>query len=279
MLVEAGCEIRSARIAEQTAQLVRQTVEEGFDRLIVAGGDGTLSQVTNALAPDFAGAELAVLPLGTGNDLARALGIPLDDLESAGRIALGGRARPIDVVRVHAASNEATYFLNVASGGFGGKVASDIQPGDKNRWGPFAYWLTAATELAALETYRVRAELDEITLELDLYGLGIANGRYVGGGFPIAPLAILDDGLLDVTTIPAIPTSELLLAGLNFTLGGKLSDGLVGSYRTKILTVHATPQMPFSVDGEPLRAIHGRFEVVSRALMIVPGQRPEALSR
>lgn len=249
----------------------REAVDAEFDRIIVAGGDGTLSQVVNGIAPEFPSIDIAVLPFGTGNDFARSIGIPLDNLDAAVEIALGGSIERVDVVRIK--NGVTSYCVNAASGGFGGKIASDVDRHDKARWGAFAYWMTAVSKLLELRQYRVSLQLDAESYEMDLYGLAIANGRYVGGGFPIAPNANISDGLLNVTAVPVLPTMELMAAGLNFTLGPHHDAHRVRTFRSRQVSVRAEPNIPFSIDGEPLTTVEATFEAVPRVLRIVTGKR------
>ncbi len=246
-------------------ELTRQALAQGYERVIAAGGDGTVSQVVNGLGPHFDRAELGIVPLGTGNDLARTLGIPLDDPEAALEIALANRVTAIDVMHVSGTSPE--YCVNAATGGIGAKVAADVEAHDKVRWGAFAYWLTAVTKLIEMPEYHVQLELDDLTHNLDVYGIVIANGIFVGGGFPIAPNASIQDGLLDVTIIPILPTLELLAAGLNFTFGRHYADR-VASFRSRRVHITTTPEMHFSVDGEPTRTLDTTFEALPSALRV-----------
>ncbi len=266
------CESHSTEGPGDAEKLARLAVQQGVQRIIVAGGDGTVSQVVDGISPDFAHVELAILPLGTGNDLARSLGIPLDDLDAAVELAISDRVTPIDIVRVSAGID--SYMVNAASAGFGGKVAADVNQFDKARWGPFAYWTTAVAELVDVPQFDVHLDMDGQHRHTPVYGLVVANGRFVGGGFPIAPDALLNDGLLDVTIIPALPTLELLAAGLNFMLHRQQGTDHVATYRARSVHVHTTPEMMFSIDGEPTERIDADFEILPKALNIVAAEQP-----
>ncbi len=254
---------------------IQQAMDAGCQRLIVAGGDGSISRIVNGLAPRFGEIELAILPIGTGNDLARSIGVLTDSLEAAWRIAIDGDALPLDVVRV--ANGSTSYFINAATGGFGGKVSTDVHARDKERWGSVAYWTTAFSKLAEVASYETRLEMDNETIALTLFSVAIANGRYVGGGFPIAPSALVNDGLLDITTIPVLPPLELLAAGVDFTLSRNQAAGGARTYRTRRARIHSEPGMPISLDGEPTRAIDASFEVLPRVLPVVCGPRALAV--
>ncbi len=277
--LDAGhrCELCATKHPDDIRRCSREAIDEGFDRLIVAGGDGTLNQVVNAIAPDFDAIEIAILPFGTGNDLARAVGILADDIDALCQPVFEAPAVPVDIGRI-ANGDHCSYFVNVANGGLGGRVAIDIAAEDKRRWGPMAYWLTSVTQLIDMQVFEVELHLDDERLSIDsAYGIAIANGRFVGGGFAIAPDAWLDDGLLDVTIVPALPSIELMAAGLEFTLGGEPDRQRIHSHRARRIRVRSTPDLPFSVDGEATRHIDARFEVVPAALRLVPGPSPSAL--
>lgn len=271
-----NCQLCPLERREDTARLIRESIAKGVKRVVVAGGDGTVASVVNSLAPNFDAVELAILPLGTGNDLARALGIFNDRLGTASDLAFGGRTHLIDVVRVQ--SDKTFYFVNCASGGFGGKVAIDVQEIEKHRWGSFAYWMTALADFMQMQPFDVQLDLDDQTRELAVYGLVVANGIYVGGGFAIAPSAKLDDGLLDITAIPVLPVLELLAEGLNFALGGALYPSSLLTIQAQRVHVQTTPNMPFSFDGEPSQHVDAVFEVLPRALRVVVGEQPPGVT-
>ena len=272
---QTKCQLLLSDTPTDVPLLAKQAIGEGFDRIVVGGGDGTLSQVVNGVAPNFSAVELAVLPMGTGNDFARSIGVLADSLETAVATAVGNHVERCDLVKV--VNGTTSYCLNAASGGFGGKIAGDVHREDKARWGAFAYWMTAVSKLVALDEYHLTLELDEEQVDMDLYGLAIANGRFIGGGFPISPSARIDDGLLDVTTIPVLPTMELMAAGLNFTLGRHQRDDRLTTFRSRRVHVRADPNVPFSIDGEPLAAVEASFEVIPKAIRVVVGDRPIAL--
>ncbi|GIX00037.1 MAG: hypothetical protein KatS3mg111_3369 [Pirellulaceae bacterium] len=272
------CELRPTGSAQDARRFAREAVEEGIDRLIVAGGDGTIGLAIEGIAPHFDRIELAVLPFGTGNDLARSLGFTPDQMEQAYEAAFGPHTVPIDIIRI-TEKEGVQHCINVANGGFGGRVALDVQSIDKRRWGPMAYWITSASRLVDLQPYEVRMELDgQHDEHISSFGVAIANGRFVGGGFPIAPQALLDDGWMDITVIPVLPTIELMVAGLNFTLNPQ-SEERIRTFRARRLRFDSTPEMPFSVDGEPIRHMSFTCETLPRVLRVVASKEAPGLSR
>lgn len=270
------CELRPTSRDLMAGQIARQAVDEGFDRIVVAGGDGTVSDAVNGIAPDFDAIELAVLPFGTGNDLARSLGLPAEELSRACERAFDEHVRPIDVIRI-TTGDTTSWCVNVANGGLGGRVAVDVRSEDKQRWGPVAYWMTSVSRLTSLPHFQVEMRLDSETVSMEVTGVAVANGRYIGGGFPIAPRAILNDGLLDVTVCPVLPTMELMAAGINFMLGGEHPDERIQQYQAERLEFHSEPDMPFSVDGETCSRMDATFEVLPAALRVVVGEAAPCL--
>lgn len=271
LVTQARFDVLAGKSCDETARLARDARTQ-YERIIVAGGDGTISRVVNALAPEFDSVELAVLPLGTGNDLARSLHLPLDDPSAALEIAFEGESHLLDVGHVRGATD--VYFVNAASGGFGGRVARDVHREDKARWGPVAYWMTAFSKLMKLEPYAVSLEVDGVCHDINVYGIVVANGQFVGGGFPIAPRASLDDGMLDVTTIPVLPMLELLADGISYALGHHEQVERIGFFRGRQIHITSDPPVLFSIDGEPIQSLDSVFEVLPRALRVVAGPKP-----
>ena len=266
--------------AEQFRDSVRATAASGCERIIVAGGDGTVSLAANILASDFPAVELALLPLGTGNDFARSLDIAVNDIERAFAQAVNGTAYALDIGEARWTSDEGesgTLFTNMAHGALSGLVAHDVVDDDKQRWGAFAYWMTALGRLVDAREYPLKVELDEAELDMQAYGALIANGRYVGGGFPAAPHALLQDGLFDVVLIPVLPTLDLVGTGLDLWFGSEQIDERIRVTRTANVRLSGPEPIPFSIDGEAISVHEISFQIRPRALPVVVGENPPAL--
>src|SRR5438874_10660375 len=203
----------------------RQAARAGRQYIVAAGGDGTLNEVVNGVARTRHKPRIGILPLGTGNDFARTLGLPFS-IEENIDILRAGKTRAIDIVSVQ--SDRARYFVNVSAGGFSGIVRNKITPEIKQSWGPFAYIRGAAAALPKLHAYKTRIVVDdEEDFSLVLYNVAIANGRYVAGGLHIAPEADPADGLLDVVLVPKRTAPELALLAAEIVLGTHFSNNLV----------------------------------------------------
>src|SRR5436190_17813061 len=135
--------------------LAKNAVGLGYDSIVAAGGDGTLNEVINGTRGKSSIC-LGLIPLGTGNDFARTLGLPTD-LDEAIEVIAHRRTRAIDLVRV--TSNRVRYLGNVSAGGFSGLVDEKLTPAIKKSWGPLAYLRCALAALPLLHTYRTTVSL------------------------------------------------------------------------------------------------------------------------
>lgn len=267
-----GVQVQETSEAGTAAELAARAVREGFGRVIAAGGDGTLNGVLNGLAPDFGRAELGLVPAGTGNDLARTLGIP-GDPEAAVEVLLSGRVRHLDVGRIQV-GEERHWFLNASAGGFTGEVDEELKVELKEAWGPLSYLRTAVEALAELEAYRTRLVLEpgspeEERIRLATVNVVVANGRFVAGGLLVAPEAAPDDGMLDVVAIKAAPVARLSLLAPRVVVGQHLDHELVLHRRVRTLEVHSEPPMPFNADGEPAGHTPACYQVLPGAVRFV----------
>ncbi len=264
-------EIRLTNKPGSAMRFAKTALKKGRETIVAAGGDGTLNEVLNGIGEDVENVRLGLIPLGTGNDFARSIGLPAE-LDTALDTIRAGATRAVDLVRV--TSDEVRYFVNVSAGGFSGLVDEKLTPEMKKTWGPLAYLRSAAAALSDLRAYRTTLALDNSeSFMLDLYNVVVAHGRYVGGGTLIAPEASIDDGLLDVILIQKRSAPELALLAAQVALGTHLTSDAVIYRRTPQLTVNSKPGMWFNVDGELVGNEPARFEILPRALkFIVPKQ-------
>lgn len=250
-------------------RMAMEAIARGCEIVIAAGGDGTLNEVINGIAPQADKVQAGLIPLGTGNDFAKMLDLPAS-IEDCIEVLRTGNARPTDLVRV--TTDHVRYFINVSAGGFSGSVNEKMRPEIKQSWGPLAYLRCAAEALPELRAYRTEIVLDDAaTLTLDLYNAVIANGRYVAGGTLIAPEASISDGLLDVVLVPQNPAGNLALVAAQIAVGKHLtSEGIVFRRAAKV-SIRSEPGMWFNVDGELIGNEPAVFEIMPRALQFLSG--------
>lgn len=250
-------------------RLAHEAVVDGCELVVAAGGDGTINEVVNGLAVNFEQARLGIIPLGTGNDFVRSVNIP-SELEAALDILAEARTMAIDVVRV--TSDEARFFINVSAGGFSGLVDEKLTAEMKRAWGPLAYLRSAAMALPDLTDYHTYLTFDdEAQQEISTYNIVVANARFVAGGIPIAPQAVMDDGLFDVMVVPVASLSQLALVVPKILLGQHVDDERLSFRRARKLRVDSRPKMWFNADGELVGNEPSTFEVLPRALTVIVG--------
>jgi len=246
--------------AGDTERLVHEALAAGYRTLVAGGGDGTVREMTRALIDSGCDASLAIVPLGTANDFARAAEIPLAPFEA---LTLLER----EPVSVDVGEMNGETFLNMATGGFGSKVTATTSEELKRVLGGSAYLLTGLSRFNELRAAWGRFAGPDFTWEGDFLALGIGNGRQSGGGQQLCPQASIDDGMLDVCIVPA-PADTV------GTLGTLLSGGLLGidtvsvTARVPWLEVEAPDEIDINLDGEPKAANRMRFSVKRRALRL-----------
>lgn len=261
-------EVVRTRAAGDAARSAREAVEAGMARVVAAGGDGTLHEVVQGLAPAFDRVQLGLLPLGTGNDFARFVGIPTD-LEAALAILARGEEREVDVIRLDAAEEATRWILNASSAGFSA-VVSDRADAKKDGWGALAYSLGAMHALPDLQAYRLRVQVDDAPAqELAAWSLVLANGGSIAGGIRVAPDARVDDGRADLLVVPQMPMTTLAVVLPKILTGKHTQDDALWRRTLHRLRVQSDPPMPLNADGEPAGETPAVYEVLPRRLRLV----------
>jgi diacylglycerol kinase (ATP) len=259
--------------AGEAETLARVAFRAGCDYIIAAGGDGTLNEVINGIAPPhpIRRVRMGIVPLGTANDFARSMKLPAR-VENNIDILRAKQTVLVDLVRV--TGKRTRYFINVSAGGFSGAVDEKLTPQIKSTWGPLAYLRSAAAALPKLRAYHATVIFDDVERwEGELYNIVIANGQFVAGGLPIAPDASVRDGLLDVLLVPKRPAREMALLTAQMLLGKHLSSDAIPFRRTRKISVKSRPRMWFNVDGEPFGDDPAVFQILPRALEFVIRKR------
>lgn len=252
-----------------------QAVAERFDTIVAAGGDGTVNQVVNGMLRGSAAGSvqtvLAILPLGTGNDLARSLNIPLDPGDAISPIA-AGRTIHLDLMNVKWNDLE-RYATNAAAGGFTGQMNEAMTDQIKSRWGPLAYLRGAIGVLPDLTNYKTCVRYDGRAKQpVQALNIIVANGRTTGGGTVVAPHADPSDGLLDVVIVRTGTTLELAGVAARLIAGDYTNSDVVTHQRVRRVEVESTPGMWFNIDGELTTNQPITFAVVPRAIRVIVGQ-------
>lgn len=255
----------------------RRAVADGCGLIVAGGGDGTLNGVINGAADGdgLSRVTLGLVPLGTGNDFAAALGIPAD-VEGAIAVLLAGHTHAVDLGSVNG-----RLFANVSGGGYIAEVSEAVTPQMKSIAGRLAYLAGGAQALFEFEPVRatIVAEPSNVRFGTGLYAFAVCNSRLIGGGKLIAPRAIIDDGLLDVCVIDDMPALEFVALLGRVAGGDHTDDPRVRYLQASSLTITLDRAIKVNTDGEVLAASSCEYLVLPRAATFIAGDAPFAGSR
>jgi diacylglycerol kinase (ATP) len=256
----------SAPSAEEAAARAREALRGGsIDALVVAGGDGMTHLGVNLCAGTSV--PLGIVAAGTGNDIARELGLPVRDAAAAVEGILAGRTRTVDAARVDLADGTHLWFAGVLAGGFDAVVNERA-----NRWryprGAMRYHLAVLRELPRFGAIPYRLVLDGRVEETDAMLVAVGNGPAYGGGMLVTPDASMDDGLLDVLVLHRLPRIEFVRVFPSVRSGRHVEHPAVEVRRAR--TVHLdAPDIVAYADGERLGPLPLTIEAVPGALTVL----------
>jgi len=258
--------------------IARELLRDGHDLIIAVGGDGTINEVANGffehdriLRPE---ARLGVLPLGTGGDFRRTLGIPRN-LTEAVNILSEGLPLLIDVGKVSFQANDGTpgsrYFVNMVSFGMGGQVAARAKNSLRRFGGKAAFlWATLVTFLSYRgRQVKLRVASNPAELSFFVANVAVGNGQFHGGGMQPCPTAALDDGLFEVTVIDYAGAARLIGSLPVLYSGGIYNHPKVHHLRTGTLSAESTAVTQIEVDGEALGTLPLEISILPRQLPVL----------
>jgi diacylglycerol kinase (ATP) len=246
----------------EAADLARQAVEDGYDVLAVMGGDGMVHIAVQALAGSSTA--LGVIATGTGNDVARYLGLPRGKPVEAAEVICRQVTRPMDLGRV--TGDGTTYFATVLATGFDSLVNERANAMTWPR-GQMRYNLATLAELRVFNPLTYRIELDGERVRQDAMLVAVGNGPSYGGGLRMCEGALLDDGLLDVVIIKPISKPELLKVYPRLFRGTHVTHPAYEHHRVKRVSV-AAPGIVAYADGERLGPLPLNVECAPAALTV-----------
>lgn len=251
--------------AEHALELTRKAVAEGVDTVVTLGGDGMVHVAVQALAETEV--SLGVIPLGTGNDFARALGIPTGDPLAAADVVVGNEPRRIDL-----GHSGDTWFATVLAAGFDAAVN---ERANAMRWphGDLRYTLAALSVIRSWTPVPYRLEIDGVVREQEAMLLAVANTESYGGGLRIAADCDPSDGLLDAILIKPVSRLEFLRVFPGVRQAKHLTHPAFERIRARRITVSAPGVIAYS-DGERLGSLPLEVECVPSALSVLVAPRP-----
>ncbi|MCB5205243.1 lipid kinase [Neorhizobium sp. T786] len=260
-LSEAGIafiELAAGSTEQPSDAVIRLAAE--IDRVIVGGGDGSLNAAAQGLLDT--GLPLGVLPLGTANDFARTIGLPLD-VASAVDVIARGKTASVDLGEANGHP-----FFNVASIGFSADLAMSLTEEAKRRWGKLGYGLVAARLLASSRLFKATLEHDGKIDQLRTLQVAVGNGRFYGGGMTVQADATATDGMLDFYSLEVDHWWKLLRLLPSLRKGTHGDWDEVRAFSTKDLTIWTSKPRSVNLDGELKTKTPVTFAIREKAITV-----------
>ncbi len=242
---EAGYTIVPYRItAGEDVGVALNDIKDGnYKYILIAGGDGTVDSVVNAMAKNGVSLPIGILPAGTANDFSKFLGMP-SDIEAACKQILSSEVKSVDLGSIND-----KYFVNVASTGLFTDVSQKTDVNLKNTIGKLAYYLKGLEELPNFRKLHVNILSKEVEFDGEMYLLLVFNGA-TAGNFNLATRADACDGLLDIIMFKAVQIYELLPLFIKVLKGEHLDSNKVLYFKTDYLKVECHEDIVTDIDGE-----------------------------
>jgi len=265
-LRERGLEVEelTGSSAEESLKLACTAVEKGVDALVACGGDGTVHLAVQALAGTDT--PLGIIPVGTGDDNARTLGVPLNDVAAAADVIADGRTRVIDLGHVETADADPRYFLGVLSCGFDSEVN---ERANEMTWphGQLRYLTAILAELRVFKPLPFTITREGVSETSEAMLVAVGNGISYGGGMKVCPDAKVDDGLLDITVLSAVSKFTFLRAFPGVFKGTHTSQPFVSTSLVKTVTLDAPGQIAYA-DGERIGSVPANITIKPESLNV-----------
>ncbi|MGL5316555.1 MAG: YegS/Rv2252/BmrU family lipid kinase [Peptostreptococcaceae bacterium] len=221
-------------------------IDDTYDHLLIAGGDGTIDMILNAMMEFNVNLPIGILPLGTANDFANALKLPYNISEAINNI-IESEPKNIDIGKIND-----KYFINVASAGMFTDVSQKINPDFKNYMGKISYYIKGIEEALRLRKFSIRVSSDEVLYNGDMYLMLVFNGK-TAGNLNLAYKAQIDDGYLDVIIFKGMPIPKSIPVLINVLKGEHLdhiNEEEMLYFTTKKVTIECSDDLVTDIDGE-----------------------------
>jgi YegS/Rv2252/BmrU family lipid kinase len=255
-------------------RLARLAAERGATRIVIAGGDGTASEAVDGLLQMGRGdIEIALLPLGTGRDFARGLGLGTDLEACVARIA-SGHKRKVDAGRVHfrapGGGDASRCFLNMATLGIPAESARWLAERDRaGKRGPLSYVISGVVGMLRAPKAKVTLRVDDrVVHDGPLAFATASNGRYFAGGMRVAPGAEIDDGLFDVVVANGMSVPTALFRFPSIFFGRHIDEDRIRVIRGAVMHAESVDEVWTETDGEPVGTLPATFEILPGAVTL-----------
>ena len=254
------CPIRVTSHPSEAEALARRAAQEGFSRVVAAGGDGTVNQVANGIAGSTAA--LGLLPLGTVNVFAMELGLPANDLKLCWDIIKAADIRLVDLP-----SANRKCFVQLAGVGLDAQVVKETSLALKRSFGPLSYLISAA-QIAARQPPKLFVESDNAPVDEGSFVL-VGNGRLYGGPFPFFKHAVINDGLFDVVVFKRLGYLEIVKYLQDVVFSSDIRVPEVEYFQTRRLRITSHQDVPVEVDGELAGNCPVEFRIKKKGLRVL----------
>jgi YegS/Rv2252/BmrU family lipid kinase len=258
--IAPGCLLRTTSRSGEAETLARHAAAEGFEKIVAAGGDGTVNEVVNGIAGSSA--VLGLLPIGTVNVFAMELGLPAHDLQHCWEIIQSDNARLVDLP-----SANGKYFVQLAGVGLDAQVVKETSLAFKRSFGPLSYLISAA-QIAARQPPRLFIESENASVDEGSFVL-VGNGRLYGGPFPFFKHAIIDDGLFDVVAFTRLGYLEIIKYLQDVVFSSDIRVPEIEYFQTRYLRITSDRDVPVELDGELVGNCPVEFQVREKALRVL----------
>lgn len=232
--------------ATEAVESAAEAIARGTDALVACGGDGTVHAALQLVAET--GTPLGIIPVGTGDDNARSLGLPLGDAAAAADVIADGEIRVVDAGHVETADETQRYFLGVMSSGFDSLVNERANNMSFPK-GQARYAVATVAELSVFKPLPYDVTVDDLHHQGDAMLVAVGNGASYGGGMKVCPGAVLDDGLLEVTFLGRVSKATFLRVFPKVFSGSHVEHPAVLTMQGANITLDAPGQVVYA-DGE-----------------------------
>jgi len=262
------CVVCATTYTGEAEAMARRGVAEGFEKIVAAGGDGTINEVVNGLA----GSEttLGLLPIGTMNVFATELGLPVHDLELCWEIVRGNSTRAVDLPKANQ-----KFFVQLAGVGLDAQVVKETSGQLKRNFGPLSY-VISAVQIAARKPPRLFIRSEDASIDEGSFVL-VGNGRLYGGPFPFFKHASLDDGLLDVIVFKRLGYLEIIKYLQDVIFSSEIRVPEIEYFQTRQLRVESDQSVPVELDGELVGNCPVEFSLRNRSLRVLVPDRIDSV--
>jgi diacylglycerol kinase (ATP) len=254
------CVLCATSRAGEAEALARNAAQEGFEKIVAAGGDGTINEVANGLAGSDA--TLGIIPIGTMNVFATELGLPAHDLELCWGVIQNENTRLVDLPMANK-----KFFVQLAGVGLDAQVVKETSAKLKRNFGPLSYLISAA-QIAARQPPRLSIQSENTSVDEGSFVL-VGNGRLYGGPFPFFKQALIDDGLFDVVVFKSLGYLEIIKYLQDVIFSSEIRVPEVEYFQTRHLRVESEESVPVELDGELVGTCPVEFGLLERSLRVL----------